>query len=90
MDNLLVEIVPIENARMKKRTVIEWDKDDLDTLGILKVDILALGILTCIRKAFDEIKEYLNSLEKPEFTLNEKVSDRTIVTTIILIFLINS
>ena len=54
----LDNIVPIENARMKKRTVIEWDKDDLDTLGILKVDILALGMLTCIRKAFDEIKEY--------------------------------
>jgi error-prone DNA polymerase len=48
----LHELVPIENAAMADRTVIEWDKDDLDALGILKVDILALGMLTCIRKAF--------------------------------------
>jgi error-prone DNA polymerase len=44
--------VPIENAAMEDRTVIEWDKDDLDRLGILKIDVLALGMLTCIRKAF--------------------------------------
>jgi Bacterial DNA polymerase III alpha subunit finger domain len=44
--------VPIENATMEDRTVIEWDKDDLDRLGILKIDVLALGMLTCIRKAF--------------------------------------
>jgi error-prone DNA polymerase len=49
----LDELVPIENAAMKDRTVIEWDKDDLDALGLLKVDVLALGMLTCIRKAFD-------------------------------------
>ena len=49
----LDELVPIENARMADRTVIEWDKDDLDLLGLLKVDVLALGMLTCIRKAFD-------------------------------------
>jgi hypothetical protein len=49
----LDELVPIENAAMEDRTVIEWDKDDLDALGILKVDVLALGMLTCIRKAFD-------------------------------------
>ncbi|MBV9551303.1 MAG: error-prone DNA polymerase, partial [Alphaproteobacteria bacterium] len=48
----LSELVPIENAAMEDRTVIEWDKDDLDALGILKVDVLALGMLTCIRKAF--------------------------------------
>jgi len=48
----LDERVPISNAAMAGRTVIEWDKDDLDRLGILKVDILALGMLTCIRKAF--------------------------------------
>ncbi|OAN50106.1 error-prone DNA polymerase [Magnetospirillum moscoviense] len=48
----LDELVPIENARMDGRTVIEWDKDDLDTLGMVKVDVLALGMLTCIRKAF--------------------------------------
>src|SRR5258706_11450459 len=48
----LCELVPIENASMPDRTVIEWDKDDIDTLGILKVDALALGMLTCISKAF--------------------------------------
>ena len=48
----LSELVPIENAAMEDRTVIEWDKDDLDALNILKIDILALGMLTCIRKAF--------------------------------------
>ena len=51
-------VVPIENAAMKDRTVIEWDKDDLDALGILKVDVLALGMLTCIRKAFDLIDHH--------------------------------
>jgi error-prone DNA polymerase len=48
----LSELVPISNAAMEDRTVIEWDKDDIDALGILKVDVLALGMLTCIRKAF--------------------------------------
>ncbi|MEZ5766407.1 MAG: error-prone DNA polymerase [Paracoccaceae bacterium] len=51
----LDELVPVENATMEDRTVISWDKDDIDALGILKVDILALGMLTCIRKAFDLI-----------------------------------
>ncbi|HLW63985.1 MAG TPA: error-prone DNA polymerase, partial [Gemmataceae bacterium] len=46
-------LVPIENAAMPDRTVIQWDKDDLDALGILKVDCLALGMLTAIRKCFD-------------------------------------
>ncbi|MGD9688310.1 MAG: error-prone DNA polymerase [Phycisphaerales bacterium] len=49
----LCELVPIENAAMEDRTVIEWDKDDIDALGILKVDVLGLGMLTCIRKAFE-------------------------------------
>ena len=48
----LCESVPIENAAMAERTVIEWDKDDLDALGMLKIDVLALGMLTCLRKAF--------------------------------------
>ena len=48
----LSEVVPIGNAAMEDRTVIEWDKDDLDALGLLKVDVLGLGMLTCIRKAF--------------------------------------
>jgi error-prone DNA polymerase len=54
----LRELVPIENAAMVDRTVIEWDKDDLDALHILKVDVLALGMLTCVRKAFDLIAEH--------------------------------
>ena len=54
----LDELVPIENASMEDRTVIAWDKDDIDTLGILKVDILSLGMLTCIRKSFDMIQQY--------------------------------
>ncbi|MGN6270798.1 MAG: error-prone DNA polymerase [Sphingomonas sp.] len=45
--------VPIHNAAMDERTFIEWDKDDIDALGLMKVDVLALGMLTCIRKAFD-------------------------------------
>jgi error-prone DNA polymerase len=49
----LDELVPVENAAMEDRTVICWDKDDIDSLGILKVDILALGMLSCIRRAFD-------------------------------------
>lgn len=51
----LDELCPIENAAMDDRTIIEWDKDDIDALGILKVDILSLGMLTCIRKSFDLI-----------------------------------
>ncbi|MEX2648087.1 MAG: error-prone DNA polymerase, partial [Alphaproteobacteria bacterium] len=54
----LDEVVPIANAAMENRTVVEWDKDDLDALGILKVDVLALGMLTCIRKAFDLIRTH--------------------------------
>jgi error-prone DNA polymerase len=54
----LSELVPIENAAMADRTLIEWDKDDLDTLGILKIDILALGMLTCIRRAFTLIERH--------------------------------
>ncbi|BBN81765.1 error-prone DNA polymerase [Pseudoalteromonas sp. A25] len=56
----LYELVPIENAAMDERTVIQWDKDDLETLSLLKVDILALGMLSAIRKSFDYIKQYFN------------------------------
>ena len=52
----LDEVVPVENAAMDDRTVVEWDKDDLDALGILKIDVLALGMLTCLRKGFDLIQ----------------------------------
>jgi error-prone DNA polymerase len=54
----LDETVPIGNAAMEDRTVIEWDKDDIDTLGILKVDVLGLGMLTCIRKCFELIEAW--------------------------------
>ncbi|MGR3380513.1 error-prone DNA polymerase [Roseovarius indicus] len=54
----LDELVPIENATMENRTVICWDKDDIDSLGILKVDVLALGMLTCIRKAFTLLQQH--------------------------------
>ena len=48
----LDEMCPVENAAMADRTIIEWDKDDIDKIGMLKIDVLALGMLTCIRKAF--------------------------------------
>ena len=57
-DGPLEEVVPIQNAAMEDRTFVEWDKDDLDTLGILKIDVLALGMLTCIRRAFDFIDKH--------------------------------
>ncbi|HBU99656.1 error-prone DNA polymerase [Thalassospira lucentensis] len=56
----LCELSPIANAAMADRTTIEWDKDDIDALGILKVDVLALGMLTCIRKAFDALRDHKN------------------------------
>ncbi len=54
----LDELVPIGNAAMPDRTFIEWDKDDIDALGLMKVDVLALGMLTCIRKAFELLKDH--------------------------------
>ncbi|MEM1453175.1 MAG: error-prone DNA polymerase [Planctomycetota bacterium] len=56
-EDLLSELVPIENASMPDRTVIEWDKDDIEALGILKVDVLGLGMLTAVRKSFELIDE---------------------------------
>ena len=54
----LDETVPIGNAAMEERTFIEWDRDDIDELGLLKVDVLALGMLTCIRKAFELLRQH--------------------------------
>ncbi|MDH3693140.1 MAG: error-prone DNA polymerase [Gammaproteobacteria bacterium] len=54
----LSELVPIENAAMPDRTVIQWEKDDLESLGLLKVDVLGLGMLSAIRKCFDLIEGY--------------------------------
>ena len=53
----LTETVPVGNGAMAERTFIEWDKDDIEELGILKIDVLALGMLTCCRKAFDLIAD---------------------------------
>lgn len=61
----LIDTVPIGNAAMENRTFIEWNKDDIDDLGIMKVDVLALGMLTCIRKSFD----LLDSHKRQHFTL---------------------
>ena len=70
-DGPLVETVPIGNGAMADRSFIEWDKDDIDALGILKVDILALGMLTCIRKCFDVISAHYGQ----DFTLAEVPRD---------------
>lgn len=56
--NKLSYLCPILNARMKGRTNIEWNKDDIDALGLLKIDVLSLGMLTCIRKCFDLVKQH--------------------------------
>jgi error-prone DNA polymerase len=55
---LLEELVPIENAAMLERTVVQWDKDDLNDLGLLKVDLLALGMLSALRRAFTLVNDY--------------------------------
>ena len=55
---LLEELVPIENAAMADRTVIEWDKDDLDDLGLLKVDVLGLGMLSALRRGLDLVRDF--------------------------------
>ena len=57
-DAPLHTLVPVENAAMPERTIIQWDKDDLDAMGLLKVDCLALGMLTCIRKCLDLLRAH--------------------------------
>jgi error-prone DNA polymerase len=71
-EDRLDETVPIHNAVMIDRTFIEWDKDDIDALGLMKIDVLALGMLTCIRKAFDMI-------EGPPLTLDSIPDDDSAV-----------
>jgi error-prone DNA polymerase len=63
----LAELVPIENAAMAERTVIQWDKDDLEALGLLKVDVLALGMLTAIRKAC----EFVSAIKNKPFSMSD-------------------
>jgi error-prone DNA polymerase len=57
-EHSLASLVPVENAAMPDRTIIQWDKDDLETLGLLKVDCLALGMLTAIHRCLDLLNEY--------------------------------
>jgi len=65
----LSELVPVENASMPNRTVIQWDKTDLETLGLLKVDVLALGMLSAIRRCFDMVRHhYARSLSIADIT----------------------
>jgi error-prone DNA polymerase len=56
-DGPITELVPVENAAMPGRTVIQWDKDDLDALGLMKVDVLALGMLSAIRRCLELVSE---------------------------------
>jgi error-prone DNA polymerase len=68
----LDEVVPVENAAMDDRTVIEWDKDDLNDLGILKVDVLGLGMLSCLRRSFDLLRsEYHRQYDLSSFKKGE-------------------
>jgi error-prone DNA polymerase len=62
----LAQLVPVENAAMEDRTVIQWDKDDLEALGLLKIDVLALGMLTAIRKTLDALNAYRGSTLRVE------------------------
>ncbi len=70
-EDRLDETVPIHNAAMPDRTFIEWDKDDIDALGLMKVDVLALGMLTCIRKAFALIATHIGK----QYTLDNVPDD---------------
>lgn len=68
----LDHLVPIENAAMPDRTVIQWDKDDVEALGLMKVDILGLGMLSCIRRALELVSE---QLQKPFMMQNISKQD---------------
>ncbi|WP_206370245.1 error-prone DNA polymerase [Solimonas marina] len=57
-DGPLHELVPVENAAMPERTIIQWDKDDLEILGLLKVDVLALGMLSALRRMLDDLRAF--------------------------------
>ncbi len=61
----LARLVPIENAAMAERSIIQWDKDDLESLGLIKVDVLALGMLSAIRRTLDLVSARRNSHEGP-------------------------
>ena len=67
----LDEVVPIENAAMEDRTFVEWDKDDLNDLNILKVDVLGLGMLSCLRRSFDFLQAHYG-VERDLFTIQRR------------------
>ena len=67
----LDEVVPIENAAMEDRTFVEWDKDDLNDLNILKVDVLGLGMLSCLRRSFDFLQAHYG-VERDLFTIQDE------------------
>jgi len=77
----LSHLCPILHARMQGRTCIEWNKDDIDALGFMKIDVLALGMLTCIRKCFDEAKQHyqldltLANIEQDDKRVYEMISN---------------
>ncbi len=75
----LDELVPIENATMEDRTVVQWDKDDLDELKLLKVDLLGLGMLTALRRAFKLTNDYWEGSGKypKQYTLGECPAGRS-------------
>src|SRR6185295_1777287 len=70
------QVVPVENAAMEDRTVIEWDKNDLEELRLLKVDVLGLGMLSCLRRGFDLLREhYRLPCTLPEILQNEATEE---------------
>src|SRR5208283_1857640 len=76
----LSRMVPIENAAMAERTVIQWDKDDLDALGLLKIDVLALGMLSCVRRALDHVNAFETTTAAASSLLNAAVPTATPLT----------
>ena len=69
----LSRLVPVENASMPERTVIQWDKDDLDAMGLLKVDVLGLGMLSCIRRALDMVGKTMQEIPAEDPAVYEMI-----------------
>ena len=79
----LDEVVPVENATMEDRTVIEWDKDDLNALELLKVDVLGLGMLSCLRRGFDLLRiHYKETPTLPSILRQEDDDNRAIYSMV--------
>jgi len=92
----LTRLVPVEPARMDGRTIIQWDKYDLDALGLMKVDVLALGIMTCLRKSMDLMNGFEGRFGKVAMTIQDippedaKVYDMLCVADTIGLFQVES